>query len=136
MKVFHRLAVPLCAGLLFSAVVVAQDNAPAQNQPAPIAGANRQLHVERPEVRLNNISKRVNLTDDQKAKLKPILESQYQQITDVLKNSSLTADEQKSKVQQIRKSIRPQIMSLLTPEQKKQWRETEAQEHPKQGAKL
>jgi Spy/CpxP family protein refolding chaperone len=128
MKILRYVAGFLCAGLLFSAVALAQDNATPQ-KPKPANPSAKQIHVETPDVRLNNISKRVTLTDEQKEKMKPILQSQYDQITAVLKDTSLAQDEQRKKVQEIRKSIRPQIMGLLTPEQKKQWHEMEQQQN-------
>ena len=63
------------------------------------------------------MSKELNLTADQQTKLKPILESQQQQIETVWKDSSLTEEAKMAKKTEIKSSTSSQINALLTTEQ-------------------
>ena len=69
------------------------------------------------ETRLQEMSKQLNLTDDQKAKLKPILEDELQQVQAVRDDSSLTKKEKFAKLKSIRDAHAPEINGVLTPEQ-------------------
>jgi Spy/CpxP family protein refolding chaperone len=67
---------------------------------------------------LQQISTELNLTDDQKQKIQPILQSELQQAKSVHDDSSLSPDQKKAKMQEIHASMRSQIGPILTPEQK------------------
>ena len=68
---------------------------------------------------LQQISSELNLTDDQKAQIKPILQSEFQQLKTVKDDTTMSADQQKAKAQEIRASAKSQIANILTPEQQK-----------------
>lgn len=68
---------------------------------------------------LQQISTDLNLTDDQKTQIKPILQSEFQQLKSVKDDTTLSADQQKAKAQEIHASAKSQIANLLTPEQQK-----------------
>ena len=70
-----------------------------------------------PEMRLQEMSKQLNLTDEQKLKLKPILEDELQQVRAVRDDSSLTKKQKFAKMKSIRDAHAPQINGVLTPEQ-------------------
>lgn len=59
----------------------------------------------------------LNLSDTQKAQIKPIMKSANQQAKAVRQNASLTPDAKKTQLKAIRKSAMTQIRALLTPEQ-------------------
>jgi len=63
------------------------------------------------------MSKELGLTADQQTKLKPILESQQQQIDAVWKDTSLTDEAKMAKKTEIKSSTNTQINALLTTEQ-------------------
>ncbi|HEX3625427.1 MAG TPA: hypothetical protein VH280_08380 [Verrucomicrobiae bacterium] len=63
----------------------------------------------------------LNLTDDQKAQVQPILKAQAQQMRDVHKDTSLSADERKAKIKEIMKDTTTQLQAILTPEQMTKW---------------
>jgi Spy/CpxP family protein refolding chaperone len=75
----------------------------------------------------------LNLTDEQKAQIKTIREDGKAQISAVGKDASLSADAKQQKLKVIRKDIRRQVWSVMTPEQQKQWaaeqRELRAHKH-------
>jgi Spy/CpxP family protein refolding chaperone len=76
-----------------------------------------------PESRLEEMSKQLNLTDDQKAKLKPILQDEAQQLQAVHNDASLSQDQKKAKAKEIHAAFKPQVNNVLTPDQQKQWKE-------------
>jgi Spy/CpxP family protein refolding chaperone len=77
----------------------------------------------------------LNLTDEQKAQIKKIRDDGKQQIAAMEKDSSLSAEAKQQKLKVIRKDIRRQVWSVMTPEQQKQWaaEQRELREH-KHGA--
>jgi len=73
----------------------------------------------------------LELTDEQKAQIKTIREDGKQQIAAMQKDSSLSAEAKQQKLKVIRKDIRRQVWSVMTPEQQKQWaaEQRELREH-------
>jgi len=59
----------------------------------------------------------LNLTDEQKAKLRPIIADENQQMEAVRNDSALTTDQKVAKANQIRETASPKIKAVLTPEQ-------------------
>jgi Spy/CpxP family protein refolding chaperone len=66
---------------------------------------------------------RLNLTSDQKSKIQPLLQAQRQQVEAVRLDSSLTPEQKRAKVREIRQGTKSQIDALLTPEQQQQLKE-------------
>ena len=97
MKKISKLSViPLLFGLLLTAV--AQDQSSAQ-------------------AKLQQLSAQLNLTPDQKEKLKPILQDEAQQMQTVRDDTSLTKQQKWSKSREIQQSFQPKVNAVLTPEQ-------------------
>lgn len=63
------------------------------------------------------MAKELNLTADQQAKLKPIIEDQQRQIEAVWQDASLSDDAKKAKKKEIKQSTNTQIKALLNTEQ-------------------
>jgi Spy/CpxP family protein refolding chaperone len=61
----------------------------------------------------------LNLTEEQKTKLRPILMDERQQMEAVRNDTSLSPEQKMAKVQQIRETASPKIKAVLTPEQLK-----------------
>jgi protein CpxP len=59
----------------------------------------------------------LNLTDEQKAKLRPIIADETQQMDAARNDASLTPDQKTEKINQIRQTASPKIKAVLTPEQ-------------------
>ena len=78
-------------------------------------------HRQMPGVddQIKHLSKKLNLSDDQQAKLKPILEDQRKQMEAIHNDSSLSREDRFSKMQALRQSSDAQIKSVLTEEQQK-----------------
>jgi len=71
------------------------------------------------EAKLQELSTELNLTDDQKTKLKPVLQDEFKQLKAVKDDASLSPDQKKEKITSIREGTKPQIDSILTPDQQK-----------------
>ena len=119
------LLVPTCA--LFMAFAglqgFAQSSAdPASSQAASTSQAGQAADPEtraKVQAKLQELSAELNLTDDQKAQLKPIVQDEIQKLRAVNDDASLTADQKKAKFTEIRQSYKSQIVSILNPEQQK-----------------
>lgn len=93
--------------------------------PAPRILAQAQTSTMDPETqakvqeKLQHISTELNLTDAQKQQLKPMLESEVQQLKAVKDDTSSTPEQKQAKAQEIHQSFKSQIANILTPEQQK-----------------
>lgn len=63
----------------------------------------------------------LNLTQDQKDKIKSIRDDAKKQKQDIEKDKTLTPDQQTKQVKAITKQTRAQVFAVLTPEQQKAW---------------
>src|ERR1700730_4407199 len=63
----------------------------------------------------------LNLTQNQKDKIKSIREDARKQKQDVEKDKTLTPDQQTKQLKAITKQTRAQVFAVLTPEQQKAW---------------
>ena len=70
---------------------------------------------------LERLSKELSLTDEQRAKVKPILDEQTKQMHATQEDSSLTQEQKHQKMKQIHETTHSQINDLLTPEQQKKF---------------
>jgi Spy/CpxP family protein refolding chaperone len=73
----------------------------------------------------------LNLTDEQVAKIRPILRNRNKQLDDLRANSSLPQGEARAKAREIRKFARQRIDQILTPEQREKERAMRRGNHPK-----
>jgi len=91
---------------------------PAQTAPAPSgqqtapAGANQNSAQSQA-----NDDNPLNLSDEQKAKLRPIIQDENQQMEALRSDNSLTQEQKIDKANQIRAAASPKIKAILTPEQ-------------------
>jgi Spy/CpxP family protein refolding chaperone len=69
------------------------------------------------DAELDELNKQLTLTDEQKAKIKPILADKYQKIGALKKDSSVAKDDRKAKTKEIADATTQQIRPLLTPDQ-------------------
>ena len=59
----------------------------------------------------------LNLTEEQKAKLRPILQDQNQQMEALRNDTSMTQEQKIAKANEVRQNASPKIRAILTPEQ-------------------
>ena len=65
------------------------------------------------------VAQALGLTEDQQAKLQPIIQEEMSQINAVRNDTSLSAEQKQQKVDQIRQTQFPKIQAILTPDQRK-----------------
>jgi periplasmic protein CpxP/Spy len=85
----------------------------------------RHQGASRVAAHLRWLGEQVNLTDDQKAKLRPILFQEGRQIRTVRMDSSIPSDQKMNKVKEIHETFQPQINAILTPEQQEKYKQLE-----------
>ncbi len=112
------LAIALSVLLLFALNVVAQEQAPpsGQEQQQP-----RRPMMQTPQERLDNLAKELNLTDDQKAKIKPILEDEQKQIETMRADTSMAPADRRTKMMEIRNKTNDSIKAVLDKDQQKKY---------------
>ena len=123
------LAALLSLGLAAGTAFGQDEQAPA---PPPQAGQQRdqqsgpgmgkhmgRRHMPTVDDQLKHLTKKLNLSDDQQAKLKPILEDQRKQMDAIRSDSSLSRQDRFGKMQELRQSSDTQIKSVLNDEQQK-----------------
>jgi Spy/CpxP family protein refolding chaperone len=121
----------LVALLLLSgqaALAGVQQAIPPKPSQAPTTKAPRD--VDSPET-----DESLNLSQDQKDKIKAIRDDAQQQILDAQKDTTLTDEQKQARLKKIRKTERAQVFGVLTPEQQKTWaaEQRERREARKQG---
>ncbi len=102
----------LIAGLALATTMWAQ----AGSTPVP---AERAKHARGPE----RMFQALNLTDDQKAKVQTILQGERSQIQALRNNTSLTDEQKKQQIRELRKNDHQQLLAVLTPEQQAKMKE-------------
>lgn len=68
-----------------------------------------------------DIAKILDLTDDQKAKVQPILDAEREKMRALFQDSSLSQDDRRAKMKAIRDDVNAQLKPILTPEQFEKW---------------
>jgi Spy/CpxP family protein refolding chaperone len=63
----------------------------------------------------------LNLTPDQRSKIMPIREQMHREVMAVRQDSSLSAEQKRDKIRDIRQNAWAQMKNVLTPEQQQQW---------------
>ncbi len=78
------------------------------------------------EMRLQRMSRILNLTDEQKAKIRPILQNESEQMRTIFRNSSLSREDRRSEFKKLRKKTTDKIRPLLTKAQRPKLQEAMA----------
>lgn len=98
-----------------------QTAAPAQ---APSStGAPAMAAMMTPQARLKMLTEKLNLTEDQQAKLKPILEDEGKQMKALHDDTSLAAADKRSKMMEVHDSSTEKINAVLTADQQAKWKQ-------------
>jgi len=97
---------------------------PSQESQAPTSDKHAGMHQGMSaDQHLQMLSEKLTLTDDQKAKIKPVLEDQLQQMKTVHEDSSLSEEQKRTKMKSIHESMHEQINAVLTPEQQAKFKQ-------------
>jgi periplasmic protein CpxP/Spy len=82
----------------------------------------------------NSVEQQLGLTEDQKTKLRPIIDEEVSQINAVRNDQTMSIDQKRAKVEQIRQTEFPKIQAILTPEQRQKLLDMQHQREQQQGA--
>lgn len=121
------LLAALTLGLSAAAFVRAEDQPPPPATPPPPAspaageGQHRGGGRMSPEATLQRLSERLNLTDDQKAKILPLLQDQADQAKAIMRDESISREERREKMRPIMEATHEKIRALLTAEQQEKF---------------
>jgi protein CpxP len=145
-----NLFLSITALFIFSAAAFAAAPQDAQSSQQPSAqsktghghgageGHGRAMGMD-PDAMLEHMSKELNLTDDQKTKVKPILEDQSKQMQDLRQSTSTSEQDRHAKMKQIHENTMSQLRPILTSDQQKKLDEMmshhgeQGQGHPHSG---
>ena len=115
-RIHIALATLLCAT---ATVLCMGTTAWAQDNQTPPAGHHQRGEGMTADAQLEHMSQALNLTDDQKTKIKPILEDSMKQMQQLRQDTSLSQEDRRAKMQQIHESAMSQIKPILTDDQQK-----------------
>jgi len=99
----------------------AAQTAPAAQEHGAMGGS--MMGPMTPENRLKMLSEKLNLTEDQQAKLKPILEDQSKQMKAIHDDSSLAPADRQAKMKELHDSSVEKMNAILTPDQQVKWKQ-------------
>jgi Spy/CpxP family protein refolding chaperone len=88
-------------------------------------GGYRHAGADRVAAHLRWLGAQLKLTENQKARLKPILIEESHKIRSVRQDASIPKDQKMESVQAIHDSFKPQINDVLTPEQREKYKQLE-----------
>jgi Spy/CpxP family protein refolding chaperone len=116
------LLLAFAAGLLIiSQTSQALQTAPAAQEQGAMGGHARGAMT--PESRLKMLTEKLDLTEDQQAKLKPILEDESQQAKALHEDTSLAPADRRAKMKELHASSTEKINAVLTPDQQTKWKQ-------------
>ena len=114
------LCAVFAATLLFAAVAFGQTSPQAGQERGGWGNGHRGM-MATSEQRLERMSQVLNLTSEQKHKIKPILENESKQMQTLRDDTSMSREERFSKMREIRQNTISQIKPILNPDQQKQY---------------
>ena len=97
----------------------------------PVASAQEATTTEKPATQadtdrraehLDKMFDEVKLTDDQKAKVKPVLKDEFEQFKAVRQDTSLSDTDKKAKYKSIHEATDAKLKTIMTPEQFSDWK--------------
>ncbi len=109
--------ITLLAACLFAVAALAQQNPPAQESgdhkhSAHMAGmGSADDHVK-------ELTTKLNLTADQQAKIKAILEENHQKMEATMKDESLSKEDRHARMMSMHESVHAKVREVLTDDQK------------------
>ena len=118
MKLMKNLFAVVSSALLVAAVASAQDKpAPDKTDSTPALKPNRPATIDRTAALANFLK----LSDDQKAKVKPILDEELAQQQALRLDKAITPESRMAKVKEIRESTSAKVKPILNDEQWQKW---------------
>jgi periplasmic protein CpxP/Spy len=122
------LLILAAAGLIsIAASFASAQDSQSNNQQTASQDHGRWRHGhEDPAQRTAELTKQLNLTSDQQTKVQDALQAEHSQMESLHQDSSLSQQDRRAKMMDIRKSTDEQIRGLLDSTQQKKWDEMQA----------
>ena len=133
----RRIGIVMMAACVMSGLVGIGQGTFAGQEPAGAPPTAPQARPARGRVEheLERMRETLKVTDDQIAKIRPILETRNQELKDLRANSAMPQGEARAKAAQIRRSARRQIERILTPQQRQMQKAMRRGNHSGLGAR-
>jgi len=93
---------------------------PAVGGPPP---GQRPAGMMRGGPNLEQMAQQLNLTDDQKPKVKSVMEARDKKVSELRGDTSLSQEDRQAKMKTIREETTTQMKAILTPEQFDKWQQ-------------
>jgi periplasmic protein CpxP/Spy len=124
----QMLALTAMAALsVVTPMVIAQTQDSAENKSQQDTAQSSAQQQENAESKLQQISQQLNLSEEQKTKLKPILQDEVDQLKALKSDTSASSQDKLQKAKEIRAAHKQQIDAILTPDQKQKWQQMKEQ---------
>jgi len=117
MSKLSLIAALALGGLIACSTVVTAQDAPGADAKK---GGRKQFTVEQ---QLDRMTTQLNLTDEQKPKVKAVLEETSKKMREIMSDTSLDRDARREKMQPIREEQNKKMKAILTDEQYKKYQE-------------
>lgn len=126
-----QLTLAAAAMLIFGSAAFARAPQDAQSSQQPQThsgkghgqGEGHGQGMMSPDAMLDHMSTELNLTDDQKTKIKPILEEQSKQMQQLRQDTSSSSEDRHAKMKQIHENTMSQVRPILNADQQKKLEE-------------
>ncbi len=135
----RKIVISLIALLLLSlapmwAQTAQTGQTPDSNAPNKTYSGRKGRHGQKGSRRhMARLAQELNLTQEQRQKLEPIFQQQMQQMRATREDTSLTPEQRRVKMDQLRQSTHSQINSVLTPEQQEKFKQLREKHGPGMG---
>lgn len=127
----RRKMLAVVMGVAMSAGVVMaqapQSGADVQTSSVMAGGARARHHEMNPDKAAARLGKKLNLTADQVAQIKPILADRQQQMQALRADSSLSQEDRRAKMKAIREDSKTKMEAVMNDAQKQQFEQMQAQ---------
>jgi len=122
-----RTIVLLAGGTLALAAATAQQPAPAQGEHSQHMGRS----MPSVDDQVAAMTEKLNLSADQQAKIKPLLQDQQDQMQSLMKDQSLSPDDRRAKAKSVHQSTTAKVRDLLNDDQKQKYDAWQEEMHNK-----
>lgn len=123
----------MVAAIVMGSLLALNPLARAQDPPARKPAANQDAAGRRGNA-MQRLTERLKLTDEQKPKVEAALKEMRTKAAELRKDTSLTPEERRTKMQPLREALNKQMKGILTPDQYEQWQKMSAR-NPRGGRK-
>ncbi|HZQ24716.1 MAG TPA: hypothetical protein VFA89_18150 [Terriglobales bacterium] len=125
------IALVLAMVLSAASSLCAQDSTTSTSSGQSNATSGTGMANDPAENRVRAIANQLDLTPQQRDQIRPIVKQEAERIEAVKNDTSLSPEQKQEKIREIHQTYRPQIANVLTPEQKRKFKEMkqEGREH-------